>query len=175
MKAPIIKTKKFTLRPWCLDDAASLARHINHPKISLYTLSIPYPYTPKDARSWLSKLEKRQADPSGGSLYWAIEIDGQAVGGVSLRHIIARHKAEIGYWLGAAYWGQGIMSEVVKNIKSFAFKTLKLKRLWAGCFTINPASRRVLEKNGFELEGVLRKEHKKQGKFVDDCILSVVK
>jgi RimJ/RimL family protein N-acetyltransferase len=50
-----------------------------------------------------------------------------------------------------------------------------LKRLWAGCFNINPASRRVLEKNGFELEGVLRKAYKKNGRYVDDLQLAIIK
>lgn len=175
MKTPIIKNKRFILRPWRKDDAVSLTRHISHPKIALYTLTIPYPYSLKDAREWLDKVERRERGADSDSIYWAIEIDGQAVGGVSLRHIAAGHKAEIGYWLGEAYWGQGIMSDVVKEMKKFSFKVLKLKRLWAGCFTINPASRRVLEKNGFELEGVLRKAYKKNGRFVDDCILSIIK
>lgn len=174
MRTPIIKTDRFILRPWRSTDAASLARHINHPKIALYTISIPYPYSLQEARSWLRRRTNKQQNASI-SLYWAIEIDGQAVGGISLKDIIKGHKAELGYWLAAAYWGQGIMTEAAKEIKEFAFNNLKLKRLWAGCFDINPASRRVLEKLGFELEGVLRKAHKKNGRFVNDCILSIVK
>jgi len=175
MKALVIKNKKFILRPWRLSDAQSLAKHINHPTIALFTISIPYPYTLKNAKDWLNKIERRKDTTDNNSLYWAIEIDGQAVGGVSLRHLEMGHKAELGYWLGAAYWGQGIMTEVVKAVKGFAFKKLKLKRLWAGCFNINPASRRVLEKNGFELEGVLRKAYKKNGRYVDDLQLAIIK
>jgi len=175
MKSPVIKTKRFVLRPWKQTDTQSLVKHVNHPKIALYTLSIPYPYTTKDARAWLRRMNSKRhlVDPT--ALYWAIEIDGQAVGGISLHRITAGHKAELGYWLGAAYWGQGIMSAAVKIVKDFGFKTFKLKRLWAGCFTINPASRRVLEKNGFKLEGVLHKEHQKNGRFVDDGIFAIIK
>src|SRR4051812_39138099 len=69
----------------------------------------PYPYTGNDGRAWLA----RAVDESDRA--WAIEIDGAAVGGVSLHpgSDVHRHSAELGYWLGQRYWGRGIMTSII--------------------------------------------------------------
>jgi len=85
------------------------------------------------------------------------------------------HRAEIGYWLAKPFWGQGIMSAVVGAICDFAFGDWKLVRITAHVFTSNEASSRVLEKNGFEYEGLLRKHHQKDGKFIDSKLYALVK
>ncbi len=175
MQPPIIKTKQFILRPFYLKDAVSLVEHLNDKSIARYTLSIPYPYHLKDARAWLAKVEKRKKSKKIEVLNWAIEIQGEAVGGISLEKIYINHKAELGCWLSKKYRGQGIMTQAAKLIVSYGFKKLKLKRIWAGCFTTNPASQKVLLKNGFKLEGILRKEHIKNNRFTDDCIFAKVK
>jgi len=175
MKPPVFKTKQFRLRPFYLKDAESLVKHINDKSIARYTLTIPYPYYLKDAYYWLKKVEKRKKSKKLEVLNWAIEIDSEAVGGISLEKIYVNHKAEVGYWLSKKYRGQGIMSEAVKQVVDYGFKELNLKRIWAGCFTNNPASQKVLKKNGFKLEGILRKEHIKNSRFTNDCIFAKIK
>lgn len=85
------------------------------------------------------------------------------------------HKAEMGYWLGRKYWGGGMMTDAVKSIVSFGFKNLKLHRIYAGVFLFNKGSARVLEKNGFKLEGISKKEVKKDEEFIDAYIFAKVR
>ena len=82
-------------------------------------------------------------------------------------HISKNHKAEIGYWLGKSYWDKGLMTKAIKIILDYAFNQLKLRRVYAKVFIKNKPSVRVLGKNNFKLEGILKKELPKNNKFFD--------
>jgi RimJ/RimL family protein N-acetyltransferase len=88
----------------------------------------------------------------------AIEIDGEACGGIGVRprHGEKAHAAELGYWLGRRHWGHGLMTRIVAAYLEWAVPALDLHRIEANVLDVNPASARVLEKNGFQQEGVRR-------------------
>lgn len=168
---PIIKTKRFILRPYKMSDAVALAKNINSKKVCRYTSSIPYPYTLPDARKWLKKCQAG----NDKSLNFAIEINGEVAGAVGIHEIVNNHKAEIGYWLAEKYWGKGIVSEAVKLLTGYIFNRFSLKKVYAYVMPPNKASARVLIKNGFKQEGLLRKHIKKAGKFYDAIIFGRIK
>ena len=170
----IIKSKKFILRPFKRGDESSLKENINSKKIYQNTLNIPYPYTLKDAKDWIAKNLKEMKKRKPNMINFAIDINGEVVGGIGLNKIEG-HKAEIGYWLAEKYWGQGIMTQAVKLVTEFGFKKLKLKRIYAYVFSWNKASMKVLEKAGYKLEGILRKDVKKNNKFIDTYLFAKVK
>ncbi len=125
-----------------------------------------FPY-PLHARGWRG-LPRR---PRAGSrhLNLAIEIDGQACGSVGAQQGVAErgHTAELGYWLGRAYWGQGLMTRVVGVFAPWVMDELRLFRLQATVVDFNLGSARVLEKNGFQEEGVERCAVYKRGVLHD--------
>jgi len=170
----IIKSNKFILRPFKRGDENSLKENINNKKIYRNTLSIPYPYTLKDAKDWITKNLKEMKRKRPNMINFAIDINGEVVGGIGLRKIEG-HKAEIGYWLAEKYWGQGIMTKAVKLVTEFGFKKLKLKRIYAYVFSWNKPSMGVLEKAGYKLEGILRKDVKKNNKFIDTFLFAKVR
>lgn len=137
------------LREWRAADLLSLVANASHAD-ALRGLHerVPYPYIGADGRAWLARAVD-EADRA-----WAIDIDGAAVGGVSLRPDRDMHSAELGYWLGRSYWGRGIMSEVVRLFADHVMAMWSLYRLYATVYATNPASMRVLEKAGFAREGV---------------------
>lgn len=105
---------------------------------------------------------------------WAIEIDGEAVGGIGVEPgegIYAR-SGRFGYWLGEPFWGRGIMTAAVRATVEHAFTNLDLVRLEAPVFAWNPTSMRVLEKCGFEREGVLRNSVLKDGELIDAVLFA---
>jgi len=171
---PIIKSKEFILRPFRRGDEKSLAENINNKKIHRNTSNIPYPYTLKDAKDWVNKNLKETKKKNPAMINFAIDINGEVVGSVGLSDI-KEFKAEIGYWLAEKYWNRGIMTKAVKLVTKFGFDELKLKRIYAFVFSFNKASMRVLENNGYKLEGILRKNSKKDGKFLDDYLFSKIK
>ncbi|MEO7432221.1 MAG: GNAT family N-acetyltransferase [Dokdonella sp.] len=152
------------LRPWRPDDLDSLVEHASNANVSRGLADrFPYPYTGSDGRAWLARAVN-ESDRS-----WAVEIDGAAVGGVSLHpgKDERRYSAELGYWLGQMLWGRGIMTSVVACFADHAMADFQLHRLFASVYSSNPASARVLEKAGFEREGVQRSAIVKRGELLD--------
>lgn len=170
-----IKSKRFILRPLKKGDAESIAKHANNKIVSKNTATIPHPYGLSDAEDWIKEKLIQYKVKNFADVVWAIEIDGEACGAIGLHKIRESHKAEVGYWLGEKYWRQGIMTEAVKLVVKYGFKKFKLKRIWALVFVFNEGSKRVLEKAGFELEGICKKEAKKGNKYIDVYLLAKIK
>jgi RimJ/RimL family protein N-acetyltransferase len=124
----------------------------------------PHPYTLDAGRSFLQAVAV--SDPVES---FAIEVNGEAVGGVGVHpgNDVARASAEIGYWLGREFWGRGIATAVVGVVADHLFKAAAFGRLHAHTFGGNVASQRVLEKCGFVREGVFRKAVLKNGRLFD--------
>ncbi|MDD3607382.1 MAG: GNAT family N-acetyltransferase [Candidatus Moranbacteria bacterium] len=171
----ILRSKNFILRLYKKGDEPSLVKHANNRTIAKNTLAMPYPYTMKDAKEWVEKNLKKYNKKDSDKFILAIEINGEVCGAIGLHHIEKEHKAEIGYWLGSEHWGKGIMTEAVRLMTSYGFKKLKLRRIYAHVFLFNEPSKRVLEKAGYELEGISRKEAKKKNKCLDAYLLAKVR
>ena len=137
--------------------------------------------SPKNAgevkKSIIKQLrEDKKKKPS--SEKFAIEINGKTAGWVGLHDLNqehAEHKGIIGFCLHKKFRGKGIMSKAVKLVTDYAFKRYKLKRLSGWCRTFNKASARTMEKAGYKLEGIMRKNKFKDGKYLDDMIWAVVR
>lgn len=171
----LAENKKFILRTVQKGDEFDIVKNINDKTISRNTAAIPYPYKLEDAKSWVGKCLKELNKKEPKSISFYIVINNEVIGCVGLHDIVKNHKAEIGYWLARKYWGKGIMPEAVKIVTDFGFKKLKLKRLYAGVYSFNPPSMRVLEKNGYKLEGIFKKDIKKFGKLFDKHVFAKVK
>ncbi len=171
---PTIKSGLFKLRPFRKGDECSLQRSINSRNVTRHTISIPYPYTMKHAKDWIAKNLSLYRKKKKTEVNFAIDIGGEVAGGIGLRYIEG-HKAELGYWLSEKYWGKGIMTEAVKLVSELGFKKLKLHRVYVNVHKGNKASARVLEKAGFKLEGINRKNVLKDGRIVDSILYAKVK
>jgi RimJ/RimL family protein N-acetyltransferase len=171
---PFIHSKNFILRPFRKGDEASLLKNINNRKIAKNTLAILYPYKLKYARSWINRNLKLNRKKNKEKINFAIDVNGEVIGGIGFKNIKG-HRAEIGYWLGEKYWGQGIMTAALKKITEYGFNKLKLRRLEIGIFPFNKASIRVAEKAGYKYEGRMRKFVLKDKKLVDSLLFAKVK
>lgn len=164
-----IITPSAILRDWSADDASSLVRFANNPRIA-GTLrdGFPSPYTSRDAERFIAQATA----PGSRNLILAIEADGQACGGIGIHPLedVYHRTAEIGYWLAEQYWGRGIVTEAVRAIVPLAFDRYDLVRIQAGIFSNNPASMRVLEKCGFFHEAVHRNAVTKNGETMDEVM-----
>lgn len=170
-----IKAKDFTLREMRISDKKSIFKYANNKKIYRWTLNIPYPYTEKIAQDWIKRNQIKYKQKNIDDLVLAIDVNGEMIGAIGIHKIEKNHKAEIGYWLGEPFWGKGIMSNALKVVIKYAFKEYKLKRLYAGVMLPNIGSAKVLEKNGFVLEGIQKKNILKDGKYIDEKIYALVK
>lgn len=105
-------------------------------------------------------------------IFRAIEVNHEIIGTISIEQKtdVYRKDAEMGYFLLTEQWNKGIMTEAVRQICELAFRELDLVRITALVYSQNIASRKVLEHNGFELEGIMRRAVFKNNKLQDLCI-----
>jgi ribosomal-protein-alanine N-acetyltransferase len=165
------------LRPWRLEDKQSLIENANNHNVSINLRDqFPYPYTGIDADEWLNIATVLIVHRNQ---YFAIEVENKAVGGISIEFgkDVHRYTAELGYWLGESYWNRGLMSEAVKLMKDYAFNSFpQLQRLYAGPFSCNLSSTKVLEKAGFRFEGRSRKTVvNRDGTILDQLVYSFIR
>ena len=148
------------------DDAPQIARLANNKNIwDNLRDYIPHPYKLDDAISFIEMASKQNPCLTFG-MCSQDELCG--VIGMNAQNDIYRKSAEIGYWLGEPYWGKGITSAALKLMTDYAFKVLDVNRIYTSVFENNHASMRVLEKNGYTKEGVLRKAVYKNDVFLDE-------
>jgi len=167
-----IEIGDWQVRSYRIDDAPSLARHANNRNISRNMRdTFPYPYTLSDAHDWISLVMQQSPEAN-----FAIASADEVIGGIGLmfRDDIHRRSAEIGYWLGEPFWGQGIATAALRAVTDHAFANYDLARLEAFVFEWNPASMRVLEKVGYVLEGNLRRSITKDGQTIDAFLFARV-
>ena len=166
---------KITIRPWKLEDASNLSLALNNKKI-LDNLrdGLPYPYTSDDAKFFIEIMLKAKKETQYS---WAITINDKAIGsiGVFRKENIHSRTAEMGYYIAEEYWGKGIGTIAIKQARDYIFSKTNIIRIFSEPFSSNIASCRILEKSGFFLEGILRKNAVKNGVIIDTKIYSIIK
>lgn len=164
IKLPIDQT--YALRNFRSDDKSRLVMLGNNARVSAHLRDgFPFPYTDEAADFWLQTVLNKNHDN-----IFAITEDDLLIGGCGIHPLedVYRFSAEVGYWLGEPYWSKGITTRALKVLVAFAFTTTALQKIFAGVFSNNPASERVLIKNGFTLEGRLRNAVVKRGETLDE-------
>ena len=159
----------FKLKKWEIGDKSILAKLCNEVDRQYLSNRIPYPYTEDDAIWWLNMVQKQE---NKEGIFRAIIVNGQYVGNISVekKGDVYCKDAEIGYFLLTDKWSNGIMTKAVNEICSIAFDKLDIIRITALVYKPNMASRRVLEKNDFVLEGIMKDAVFKNGDIYDMCI-----
>ncbi|MDL2224707.1 GNAT family N-acetyltransferase [Eubacteriales bacterium OttesenSCG-928-M02] len=163
------------IRPWRLTDAGDIARALNNKRIQDNLRDgLPFPYTEADGLDYIRHALDAPAD---SQYLWAIHVDDVAVGsiGIHRKENIHYRTAELGYYLAEAHWGKGIVTAAVKEACDTVFAQTDMLRIFAEPFAHNTASRRVLEKAGFTLEGILQKNAVKNGTVVDMALYALIK
>lgn len=143
------------LRRLAISDMARLVLIANNRNISDNLRDIfPHPYSEKDAESFIEKTLEENPERTFG-----IQFNQSLCGvtGLVPQDDVYRISAELGYWVAEDYWGLGIATEAVRLITEYGFQKLGLIRIYSGVFESNKPSMRVLEKNGFMKDCVLKK------------------
>jgi ribosomal-protein-alanine N-acetyltransferase len=151
-----LRTARLLLRSFGRRDIPAIVRLAGAREVAAMVTRIPHPYTEADAVSFLDQMD---GDCRAGlSAVFAVAIleSGELCGAVGLTISPEHQRAELGYWIGVPYWGQGYATEAASAVVAYGFGTLGLRRIFAFHFAENSASRRVLEKVGMRHEGCSR-------------------
>jgi [ribosomal protein S5]-alanine N-acetyltransferase len=173
---PTLRTSRLTLGAFETDDAPELQRLAGAREIADTTLAIPHPYELDHAHAWIGQQRREAA--RGRAINFAIRIraDGALIGSVGLRDIDREHlQAELGFWIGREWWGNGYAREAATAVIAFGFDTLGLNRICAHHMERNPAAGRVLQAAGMQREGLLRQRVRKWGAYEDVVLYAILR
>lgn len=163
------------IREWQIEDAENLALVINNKKIQDNLRDgLPYPYTAANAKEYITSMLSADKDETYA---FAITVDDKAIGSIGVFRCNNIHvrSAEMGYYIAESYWGKGIGTSAVKQTCSYIFENTDIIRIFAEPFAYNTASCHILEKAGFQCEGILRKNAIKNGVILDMKMYALIK
>lgn len=169
---PPLSDGRIVLRPWRIADLAVIELASRDPEITVGT-SVPTTYTEAAGDAWLARQHAQRETRTGISLAIADAAGGEALGYVGVSGLVWRHlRGSLGYWVAGSRRGRGLASAAVGLLVPWAFTGLGLVRVEAVVAVDNHASRRVLEANGFQREGVLRSYYELHGGWSDMIMFS---
>ncbi|MDZ7822891.1 MAG: GNAT family N-acetyltransferase [Ahrensia sp.] len=152
LETPVLETGRLVMRPPHREDIEDLAIIANDRAIAEMTSRMPHPYGTKDALEFIEGFENGNYE---GCIYAITQIDtGRLIGMGAVENRTRFGGIEIGYWLGKSYWGKGYASEAASALVDLAFRVTDTAKTFAACRTNNPASRKVLQKQGFQFIGL---------------------
>ena len=170
---PVIKTERLVLEQLHSSHAEAMCRQMRLlPDNSGWAGAFPA-QSPEAARTRIQQHNtafKRKAN-----IHWAVrKTRGKSLIGVcKLFEFEYQSKAEVGYWIGTRHWNEGYATEALLATIAFGFNSLELHRIYATTDVTNEASQRVLQKAGFQKEGVLRRDTRRSGVWCDSELHAV--
>ena len=172
---PVIKTPRLVLRWISEDDVDSLYEIFSDPQVMRYWSS-----TPLTDREAAASLQREIAEGNLKDTMWkwglALSDSNKLIGTATLFNIsLSNGRAELGYGLGRAHWGRGLMNEALNALLKHAFEVVQLRRLEADVDPRNSASIRTLERLGFQREGYLRERWYIGGEIQDALFYGLLK
>jgi ribosomal-protein-alanine N-acetyltransferase len=164
---PVITTPRVVLRWISEDDIDGLYEVFSDPQVMRYWSSGPLAN-----RAAAAEMQREIAAGNLGNTMFkwglALRESNKVIGTTTLFNLnLDNGRAELGYAMGSAHWGQGYMNEALRALVSHAFDVMNLRRLEADVDPRNAASIRTLERLGFQREGFLRERWHVEGEIQD--------
>ncbi|HLN59950.1 MAG TPA: GNAT family N-acetyltransferase [Symbiobacteriaceae bacterium] len=170
-----METERFMLRSLELTDSPRIEELAGDREIASTTLSIPHPYPAGGAEPFIRATQEAAAKGNGYVFAITRKEDGLLVGVIGLNVHPEFKRAEMNYWVGRPYWGQGVATEAARAMLRFGFEELGMNKIYAAFLTRNPASGKVMAKMGMTYEGVLRQHVIKWGQYEDVGYYSILR
>jgi len=174
LNVPTLETRRLLMRCLRMEDAPAMLEIMSDEETVRYwgrpmmtELAQAETYTRENLR-WME---------DGHCLYWGLEekAGNRMIGTCTLFRLdSSNRRGEIGYLLNRAYWQQGFMSEALESVIAYAFSNLKLHRLEADTDPENTASIKLLERFGFQREGLFRDRWLVNGSWCDSLMMGLV-
>ena len=166
-RLPVVETSRLTLRRMSLRDAHDLYDYSQDPEVARHVLWSAH-RSVWETRAYIRYViqQYRLGEPSS----WCIveRETRRVIGTIGFMSYSADNATvEVGYSLARSHWNRGLMTEALEAVLRECFETLKLHRVEAQHFSLNPSSGRVMEKCGMTHEGTLRRRICNKGEFQD--------
>lgn len=148
-------------------DIPTIIKYAGNSNVAKHLLNLPHPYYEKDAIFWINMAHQGWVDGSKCIFGIRLKENQEFIGGVGL-HIDTRfNRAELGYWIGEPFWGKGYMTEALATVIKYGFEEKELNKIFAIHLLENPASGKVMAKNGMLKEGEMKEHVTNQNEYKD--------
>jgi RimJ/RimL family protein N-acetyltransferase len=171
---PTLRTVRLILSSFTLEDAPRVQQYAGDYDVYRTTMNIPHPYPDGAAEKWIARHVSEFLDNRHVTLALR-KPDGAMIGAIGLALALDHRHAELGYWIGKPFWGNGYCTEAARAVLEFAFGQMQLERVYARHLSINPASGRVMQKIGMIREGTLRQHCVKEGRAIDVLLYGILR
>lgn len=171
---PIIDTKRLILRPFAISDSEEVQRLAGAKEIYETTSNVPHPYEDGMAEKWISTHASNFYHDLGVNLAITDRKETKLIGAIGLVANRQNYRAELAYWIGHPYWGNGYCTEAALELIRYGFDQLKYHKITARHMETNPASGRAMEKAGMKKEGVIQDDVFKDGKFHTTIVYGII-
>jgi RimJ/RimL family protein N-acetyltransferase len=171
---PTLETGRLLLRPWTLADAPTMQKLAGEKCVARYT-NVPHPYGDGEAEKFISARAEQFAEGKALVLAITLRESGEILGCIGLHGDFSTGVSELGYWIGAQYWGKGYCTEAARAMVDYGFRALKLCRVHAAHFGQNQASGKVMKKVGMQQEGLRRQHLFRWGEYDDEVLYGMLK
>lgn len=148
-KQPTLTSERLILRPYSMADAPMVQKLAGDKRIADMVTNLPHPYLDGMAEDWIGNHKSWFETRDTVAYAIILRESDELVGTISL-NMIEGERANLGYWIGVPYWGNGYCTEAAKEIIKFGFENYGLSELFATHLKLNPASGKVMKKNGFK-------------------------
>mgnify|MGYP006195888093 CR=1 FL=1 len=145
---PNLQSERLKLRPFKPEDAARVQKLAGEKIIAEMTENIPHPYQDGMAEAWIDEHESWYQNRVAAVFAMVIRQTDELIGAISFTQI-EEQTGNLGYWVGLPYWGNGYCTEASGLLLEFGFNQFGLSQIYARHLAKNPASGRVITKNGF--------------------------
>lgn len=167
--------EKVKLREYRKEDIKKVQGYINDPELKgLLQNGIPFPYTLEDEYKWFENISATKDTYS-----FAIESldEHNYIGGCGINNIDWKNSiAVVGIFIGDKnYWGNGYGTDAMKVLIKFIFEEMNINKIKLNVFSFNERAVKSYEKCGFKVEGVLRQEIFRKGKYYDDIVMGLLR
>ena len=164
---PTLMTQTLLLGEIRASDIPSIVKYAANINVARNLLNLPHPYQEKDAIFWINMAHQGWADNSMCIFGIRLQATEELIGGIGLHITTTFDRAELGYWIGEPHWGKGYMSETIAAVMKYGFETVHLNKIYAIHFLDNPASGKVMMKNGMVKEGEMKEHVKNRDGYKD--------
>lgn len=165
MPFPVLEAKRLILNKLDSTDLASIVEYASNARVAEMTLNIPHPYREEDAVFWVNAAHTGFQDGSQYTFAIRLRPDNEFIGGMGLKINRRFDRAELGYWIAEPFWNMGFATEAAAAVLKFGFEELRLNKIYATHLIENPASGRVMQKNGMVKEGLLVDHYKRDNAY----------
>jgi len=162
-RQPLLTTERLILRPFTFDDGERVRELAGDRQVYETTLNVPHPYQEGAAERWIATHAKTFYEGNGVVCAVVEKVTGDLIGAVSFGINRPHRRAELGWWIGVAYWNRGYCTEAARLLIDYGFETFNLHKFTSRHLAMNPASGRVMEKVGMQKEGFQRAQFFKDG------------